>query len=83
MIEDTLRHNALKFYYKYTHGTSPSYFYIYNIERQGAHHSHDTRQRNQLKTYIRRKKYADNAAKSHICLRKWDNFAHSPEDNNP
>ena len=35
-IEDTLKLNTLKFYYKYTHGTLPSYFYTYNIETQGA-----------------------------------------------
>ena len=29
-IEDTLKLNILKFYYKYTHGTRPSYFYTYN-----------------------------------------------------
>ena len=58
--------NTLKFYYKYTHGTLPSYFYTYNIETQGAHHSHDTRQQHQLRTNLTRTKYADNTLRNHL-----------------
>ena len=65
-IEDTLKLNTLKFYYKYTHDTLPSYFYTYNIETQGAHHSHDTRQQNQLRTNLTRTKYADNTLRNHL-----------------
>ena len=65
-IEDTLKLNTLKFYYKYIHGTLPSYFYTYNIETQGAHHSHDTRQQHQLRTNLTRTKYADNTLRNHL-----------------
>ena len=65
-IEDTLKLNVLKFYYKCTHGTLPSYFYTYNIETQGAHHSHDTRQQNQLRTNTTRTKYTDNTLRDHL-----------------
>ena len=63
-IEDTLKLNALKFYYKYRRCTIPYYFYTYSIETQGAHHSHDTRQQNQPRINIATTKYADNSAKS-------------------
>ena len=65
-IEDTLKLNTLKFYYKYTHGTLPSYFYTYNIETQGAHHSHDTQQQHQLRTHLTRTIYADNTLRNHL-----------------
>ena len=67
-IEDTLKLNTLKFNYKYTHGTLPSYFYTYNIETQGAHHSHDTRQQHQLRTNLTRTKYADNTLRNHLLV---------------
>ena len=33
---------------------------------QGAHHSHDTRQQNQLRTNLTRTKYADNTLRNHL-----------------
>ena len=79
-IEDTLKLNVLKFYYKYTHGNLPSYFFTYNIERQGAHHNHDTRQQNQLRTNFTRTKW--HAKKSPTRPGKWNTVKHSPKNNN-
>ena len=44
-LQDLLDLNALKFYYRYQHGNLPSFFYSFSIFTQGAHHSHDTYQR--------------------------------------
>ena len=65
-IAVTLKLNVLNFYYKYRHRSLPSYFYTYNKETQGAHHSHDTRQQNQLRTNITRTKYGDNTLRNHL-----------------
>ena len=67
-IENTQKFNVLKFYYKYTYGTLPSYFYTDNIEAQAAHHSHDTWQKNQLRTNITRTKYAYNTLRNHLSV---------------
>ena len=51
---------------KYTHGALPSYFHTNNIKTQGAHHSRDTRHRNQLRTNIMRTNYAGNTLRNHL-----------------
>ena len=48
-LADLLELSALKFYFKYLHEPLPRFFYSFNIATQGTQHSHDTRQRDQLR----------------------------------
>ena len=48
-VSDLLELSALKFYFKYLHGTLLRFFYSFNIATPGTRHSHDTRQRDQLR----------------------------------
>ena len=58
-IDDMLKLNALKFYYKYLHNLLPSYFKCFNVRTQGETHSHNTRHSGQLHTDTTRTGYAD------------------------
>ena len=59
-MSDLLELSALKFYFKYLHGSLPRFFYSFNIATQGTQHSHDTRQRDQLRVDRSRINLADN-----------------------
>ena len=59
-LSDLLELSALKFYCKYLHGSLPIFFYSFNIATQGTQHSHDTRQRDQLRVDKSRINLADN-----------------------
>ena len=65
-LEDTMKLNALKFYFKYTHETLPHFFTSFDLSTQGAHHSHFTRQRNQIRPSSTRTKYADNTLRNYL-----------------
>ena len=43
-LEDNMKLNTLKLYFKYTHETLPHFFASFDLSTQGTHHSHDTRQ---------------------------------------
>ena len=58
--------NALKFYYRYLHETFPSFFYCFGIATEGAHHSHDTRQRDQIRTHRSRTDYCENRLRVYL-----------------
>ena len=59
-LPDLLKLSALKFYFKYLHGSLPGFFYSFNIATQGTQHSHDTRHRDQLRVDRSRINIADN-----------------------
>ena len=59
-LSDLLELSALKFYFKYLHGSLPRFFYSFNIATQGTQHSHETRQRDQLRVDRSRINLADN-----------------------
>ena len=59
-LSDLLELSTLKFYFKYLHGSLPRLFYSFNIATQGTQHSHDTRQRDQLRVDRSRFNLADN-----------------------
>ena len=59
-LSDLLELSALKFYFKYLHGSLPRFFYSFNLATQGTQHSHDTRQRDQLRVDRSRINLADN-----------------------
>ena len=59
-LSDLLELSALKFYFKYLHGSLPRFFYSFNIATQGTQHSHDTRQRDELRVDRSRINLADN-----------------------
>ena len=65
-LQDLLNLNALKFYYRYLHETLPSFFYCFGIATQGAHHSHDTRQRDQIRTHRSRTDYCENRLRVYL-----------------
>ena len=58
-LDDMLRLNTLKFYYKYLHNELPPYFYSFNIREQGDRHTYDTRNSGQLQVEMTRTEYAD------------------------
>ena len=58
-LKDLLNINALKLYYKYLHGTLPSYLYSFNIATQDENHFYNTRQSNQIRTNRTRTHFAD------------------------
>ena len=58
-LDDMLRLNTLKFYYKYLHNELPPYFYSFNIREQGDRHIYDTRNSGQLQVEMTRTEYAD------------------------
>ena len=58
-LSDLVTLNALKFYYKYSNMLLPEYFYNFNITTQGAHHTHNTRQREQARAERTRANYLD------------------------
>lgn len=60
--------NAPKFYYKYRNVSLPSNFSNFNFVTQGAHHSHDTRQRDQMRTKWARTNYASRRLKIYLIL---------------
>ena len=43
-LENKMKLNALKIYFKYTHETLPHFFSSFHLSTQGAHHSHNTHQ---------------------------------------
>ena len=59
-LPDLLELSALKFYFKYLHGSLPRLFYSFNIATQGTQHWQDTRQRDQLRVDRSRINLADN-----------------------
>ena len=59
-LSDLLELSALKFYYKYLHGSLPRFFYSFNIAILGTQHTHDTRQRDQFRVDRSRINLADN-----------------------
>ena len=65
-LQDLLNLNALKFYYRYLHETLPSFFYCFGIATQGAHHSHDTRQRDQIRTHRSRTDNCENRLRVYL-----------------
>ena len=68
-LSDLVTLNALKFYYKYSNMQLPEYFYNFNITTQGVHHTHNTRQREQVRTERTRANY-----RLHIFLTKCNQF---------
>ena len=65
-LQDLLDLNALKVYYRYLHGNLPSFFYSFSIVTRGAHHSHDTRQRDQIRKPRSRTEYCDNRLRVYV-----------------
>ena len=65
-LQDLLDLNALKFYYRYLHGNVPTFFYSFSIVTQGVHHSHDTRQRDQIRIPKSRTEYCDNRLRVYL-----------------
>ena len=65
-LEDNMKLNALKFYFKYTHEALPQFFSSFDLSTQGAHHSHYTRQRNQIRPNATRTRYADNTLRNYL-----------------
>ena len=59
-LSDLLELSALKFYFKYLHGSLHRFFYSFNIATEGTQHSHDTRQCDQLRVQRSRINIADN-----------------------
>ena len=59
-LSDLLEFSALKFYFKYLHGSLPRFFFNFNIATQGTQHSHGTRQRDQIRVDRSRNNLADN-----------------------
>ena len=58
-LSDLVTLNALKFYYKYSNMLLPEYFYNFNLTNHGAHHTHNTRQREQARAERTRANYLD------------------------
>ena len=58
-LNDMLRLNTLKFYYRYLHNALPPYFYSFNIREQGYRHIYDTRNSGHLRVEMTRTEYAD------------------------
>ena len=58
-LSDLVTLNALKFYYKYSNMLLSEYFHNFNITTQGAHHTHNTRQREQARAERTRANYLD------------------------
>ena len=65
-LDDMLRLNTLKFYYKYLHNELQPYFYSFNIREQGDRHTYDTRNSGQLQVETTRTEYADKRLR-YIC----------------
>ena len=58
--------NAPNPYFKYTHETLPNCFASFDLSTQSAHHSHDTRLRNQIRPNLIRTRYADNTLRNYL-----------------
>ena len=65
-LDDMLRLNTLKFYYKYLHNELPPYFYSFNIREQGDRHTYDTRNSGQLQVEMTRTEYADKRLRTYL-----------------
>ena len=69
-LEDNMKLNALKLYFKYKPETLPHFFASFDLSTQGAHHSHDTRQRNQIRPNSTRTRYAENTLRNYLPVLK-------------
>ena len=63
---DLLHMNSLKFYYKFKHEQLPPYFLAFNMTTQGEIHTHDTRQRDSIRTNRTRIKLVDKCIRNYL-----------------
>jgi hypothetical protein len=65
-VPDLLLLNSMKFYYKFTKGNIPSYFYSFNFQTQGDIHNYNTRNIHQLRLNRTRLHLTDNCLRNYI-----------------